>query len=762
MYEDSWYSFVPELTARKPASTTAASGHRRRESLLQQPNGIGQEQQAAQPLNSVAEDTEEIDAPPEPSLPRRAASYSDFYEVVKAQLHEDGRHRKPKKTSRKNRTWEALMLGGNAPQASSIEQGDVTAADSYDYQLLEGSQREYLLYRDQLQLTERHLGGLIDDANATLELLTQLSNSFQSVEAQTSTFQSQCEEVLNEQKKLEKLADEVGTDYYYYSYLDTATRRLNAPGAGRLVDDESFGEMLDNIDACIAFMEDHENYRERDSYLARYNALLTKALHLLDHGFTSRLEKISAEISRQITATKSESTRHALAFGRYEEMILDSYSLLPNVQKVTRRVFDQYGRLDDSVRNSSVYASSALGMFRSYLTNRDRDAKVMTQHDVEEFQKEVKSLSVETASRNLVKQVFERIYNENSLFVKVFGIEPVWSTSSESVFQALKTIQTAMVHPGNLIPLATPLQASLQTADLQAVCNVVGWMASEYGISESDEEDVVTAKQYREYGARLLVEHLWPFVDSAFDAEISKSITKAPLQDDTLKIGPVVDGIASSNAHPLVKRAVELLAMFDHAMPKERSSQNSPVVFSIVRETIQVLQQAASRIQSLKLATDADLFMVKNLLIIKNELVSLEIGDIRSQPPSMQHFGQIWDTLSPQNWVGFIGNILGGQLWARGAPAVTVTAKTLTVEDMSEQLDELLRQSIYGFTRRWGTLVNDANNRKPGAKPIAKVESEMETILQTAFSNQPEVIAKLKEAIEQNAEALANAKDEKK
>lgn len=175
-----------------------------------------------------------------------------------------------------------------------------------------------------------------------------------------------------------------------------------------------------------------------------------------------------------------------------------------------------------------------------------------------------------------------------------------------------------------------------------------------------------------------------------------------------------------------------------------------------------MLQQAASRIQSLKLATDADLFMVKNLLIIKNELVSLEIGDIRSQPPSMQHFGQIWDTLSPQNWVGFIGNILGGQLWARGAPAVTVTAKTLTVEDMSEQLDELLRQSIHGFTRRWGTLVNDANNRKTGAKPIAKVESEMEMILQTAFSNQPEVIAKLKEAIEQNAEALANAKDEKK
>jgi hypothetical protein len=113
------------------------------------------------------------------------------------------------------------------------------------------------LYRDQLTVTERHLDGLIEDANATLKLLTSLSNSFGSVEAQTSTFQSQCEELLQEQRRLEDLADEVGTDLHYYAYLDNATRRLNAPGASRLVDDASFGEMAENIDACIVFMENH-------------------------------------------------------------------------------------------------------------------------------------------------------------------------------------------------------------------------------------------------------------------------------------------------------------------------------------------------------------------------------------------------------------------------------------------------------------------------------------------------------------------------
>ena len=57
--------------------------------------------------------------------------------------------------------------------------------------------------------------------------------------------------------RLEKLADEVGTDIQYYEYLDTASRRLNAPGAGRLVDNESFGDVVENIDSCIDFMENH-------------------------------------------------------------------------------------------------------------------------------------------------------------------------------------------------------------------------------------------------------------------------------------------------------------------------------------------------------------------------------------------------------------------------------------------------------------------------------------------------------------------------
>ncbi|KAJ3495453.1 hypothetical protein NLG97_g3395 [Lecanicillium saksenae] len=610
MYEDAWYSFVPEATGKNAASNSAAHAHKRKESLLQQPNGTGKNQQLSHSIGTVAEEPYEDKGPPGATVLRRAASYADCRHAQRPAVPTVLRK---KQGSHRNRNWEALILSTDAKHTPKSYTTDLQTENVYNEQLLDASQQEYLLYRDQLSLTERHLDGLISDANTTLELLTKLSNSFQSVESQTSTFQAQCEEVLTEQTRLEKLAHQVGTDYYYYSYLDNATRRLNAPGASRLVDDESFGEMVENIDACIAFMEDHETYRERDSYLARYNALLTKCLHLLDHGFSTRLEKVSSDIVRQLSTTKSESTRHALAYGRFEEMLTDSYALLPNIHKVTRRVYDQYGRFDSGIRNSSIFSSSTLSMLRTYLTTRDRDIKMMTQHDVEEYQKEIKELSLETASRNYIKQTLERVHNENSLFFKVFNIEPSWNTAPDSVFQSIKTVQTTMVHPGNLQPMATQLQTAFQTAEIQSVCNVVGWIASEYGISENDEdEDPIAPKQYREYAARLLVEHLWPFVDNAFEAEITKSITKAVIADDALKIGPVVGGISSSNAYLLVQKAIELLRMFDRAMPKERSSQNSQVVFRVVRETIQVLQQASSRIQSQKLVTDADLTLARS------------------------------------------------------------------------------------------------------------------------------------------------------
>lgn len=261
MYDDSWYSFVPEV-AKTAASTVKNAGHRRKESLLQQPNGTIQPSEAPEPLSRLLEDPQDNNDPPEPALARRAKSYSDFYHVVRAQLAKDAHKKREDRKRRKDKSLEALMIAANVDNwlAANVDNMPVPrrpVLDQYNDQLLEASQHEYLIYKDQLELTERHLDALIVDTNASLDLLTTLSNSFQAVETQTTSFQSQCEDLIDEQKRLQKLADDVGTDLYFYTYLDNVTRRLNAPGAGRLVEDAVFGEVLDNLNSCIDFMTKH-------------------------------------------------------------------------------------------------------------------------------------------------------------------------------------------------------------------------------------------------------------------------------------------------------------------------------------------------------------------------------------------------------------------------------------------------------------------------------------------------------------------------
>lgn len=309
--------------------------------------------------------------------------------------------------------------------------------------------------------------------------------------------------------------------------------------------------------------------------MARYQSSLTKALHLLESGFSNHLDRISAEISKQIASTQSEAARHALAYGRFEELLLEADGLVSNVQRVICSSYDQLGN-PVAGENFDYYVNTAVNIFFSYSSARDRDLKPITQHDVETFQKEIKEANAETATRNFVKQCYERSYNESELFTKIFSIEPQFSMNDQSAYAALKGQQKTLVNAANVAPIANVLQPVLHSSELQTVCNLLGWFTNEYLLLDYDEEVSRYSQHCQELTIRLLMEHLWPLADTAFENEITKSISRHVLAPETLKIGPVVNGVASSNAHPIAKKAMELLIMYDQAMPKERSVRILP------------------------------------------------------------------------------------------------------------------------------------------------------------------------------------------
>ena len=60
-----------------------------------------------------------------------------------------------------------------------------------------------------------------------------------------------------EQQRLTGLANGVGENLQYYSYLEPITRRLNAPGAGNFVKGKEFSDMLERLDECLDYMAAH-------------------------------------------------------------------------------------------------------------------------------------------------------------------------------------------------------------------------------------------------------------------------------------------------------------------------------------------------------------------------------------------------------------------------------------------------------------------------------------------------------------------------
>lgn len=60
-----------------------------------------------------------------------------------------------------------------------------------------------------------------------------------------------------EQKRLASLANNVGENLQYYSFLEPITRKLNAPGAGNFVRGKEFSDMLARLDECLDYMNSH-------------------------------------------------------------------------------------------------------------------------------------------------------------------------------------------------------------------------------------------------------------------------------------------------------------------------------------------------------------------------------------------------------------------------------------------------------------------------------------------------------------------------
>ncbi|KAI9738318.1 MAG: Golgi transport complex subunit 3 [Cirrosporium novae-zelandiae] len=668
MYDDaSFYTFVP---AAQPQENQWVSRNRKRTSTIQK------RESAAADTNQVEDDLSNImveestNSPSKATIARRAKSYSDFYEAAKAQLGEDA-------------------VSESKPVPGSQIKTELEFMDWYsslEDDLLSLSNDKYQNHLDQLNLQISHLDSILDGTSSTLDLLSSLSSSFRAVQAQTTAFQKQCEGLLTEQKRLTTLADGIGENLQYYGYLEPITRRLNAPSAGNFVRGQDFSEMLTHLDECLRYMKKHLNQKEAEIYRSRYNILLTRALTLIRTDFVGSLRDVANDVSKRIADRQlNDTTMSALLYAKFRTGAPDLKRLGIEIQKRAELPADA------EPGSESEYQSLMNELYTAYSSTRARLVLPILRKRISEI-----ALAPSSAT-DLVAFSRSSISYIQGICMDEYDLWNEWFEGQENLYDFLESICE---------PLYDHLRPRIiHEIQLLKLCELCTLLQTRYMDEEDEEEqanddqldfsslihpaleDAQTRLVFRTQA--ILRDEIEYYKPKPEDIDYPARIRKVPLSGK--KDGSrVANGSGIQKTSTLVEREGDLAdekdfsfdfgteAAFEGWYPTLRKAiwllsriyrlVNSTVfddlAHRIVHQTTLSLHQASTQIATKSTLPDSQLFLIKHLLILKQQIVAFDIEYVT--PDVSLDFSTITNTFwelrsrgglfNPRNLVRLVGS----------------------------------------------------------------------------------------------------------
>ncbi|KAG0310178.1 Golgi transport complex subunit 3, partial [Dissophora globulifera] len=166
------------------------------------------------------------------------------------------------------------------------------------------------VYRNYLTvviLYKEACNGFLHQIDETAECFKNLEGDYAFVEEKTRALQLACEKLLLEQTTLETLAEQMSSKLWYFHQLEDVTRLFNAPGDDVCLRPE-FTPMLGTLDQCLEYVQQNMKYKDSELYQMRFRQCMTRGMTLIKMHLITKLRALSTEVaSRKPTLAKGES-----------------------------------------------------------------------------------------------------------------------------------------------------------------------------------------------------------------------------------------------------------------------------------------------------------------------------------------------------------------------------------------------------------------------------------------------------------------------
>ncbi|EPQ56850.1 Sec34-domain-containing protein [Gloeophyllum trabeum ATCC 11539] len=157
---------------------------------------------------------------------------------------------------------------------------------------------------------------------------------WRSVEEGGRSLKEACERLLEDRDRLIEVTEAIGERLEYFQELEHATRMLNHPGES-LVLQTDFLYMVERVDICIEYLRQHRHFKEAEIYLLRFQQCLTRAMTLIRMYFVGSLKALTADITKRISSQDVSTTAQThLLYTRFRSL---SPHLRPLLGELERR-----------------------------------------------------------------------------------------------------------------------------------------------------------------------------------------------------------------------------------------------------------------------------------------------------------------------------------------------------------------------------------------------------------------------------------------
>ncbi|KAF8769420.1 hypothetical protein HU200_006449 [Digitaria exilis] len=522
------------------------------------------------------------------------------------------------------------------------------------------TEEKYRLYENTLEERVKTCDGILKQVDDTLNLFEELQSLHSSVATKTKTLHDACDQLLVEKQRLIEFAEALRSRLNYFDELENVSSSFYSQNMN--IGNEQFLPLLKRLDDCISYVENNPQYAESAVYLVKFRQLQSRALGMIRSHVLSILKGASSQVQAAIRGSDSgknvvtEGVEASLIYVRFKAAASELKPILGEMESRSSR--KEYAQILSECH--SLFCEQRLYLVRG-----------MVQQRISEF---ARKEALPSLTRSGCAYLMEACQFEHQLFAHFFPSSAADVSSMAPLMDPLctylyDTLRPRLIYEGNIDSLC-------ELVDILKV-EVLGEQLSRRGESVA--------------GLRPILQRILADVHErlAFCARthIREEIANFRPSDEDLDYPGKLERSVDTSSSATVGDNSDIYVTWYRPLEKTVSCLSKlyrclePSVFTgLAQEAVEVcstaLQSASKVISKKSTPMDGQLFLIKHLLILREQIAPFDI-----------EFSVTHKELDFSHLLDHLRRILRGQVslfdWSRS----TSLARTFSPRVLESQID---------------------------------------------------------------------------